>query len=227
MGRDYIHRENPNIQNGNLRSIDLKIKYGSKFIPFGVIGQKRAVFSMEHSSSRILASDFSFTRYELILDWRINTFLKRRLMPNCIDLRLVTGTSTGDLPLQKFGCVDASLGFLKLFGAFKSLNNQPFEGEKYMAVFWEHNFRTVPFEILGLNILARKSVEFILQGASGRTWIVKEKLNNLGYTPRYRDSFYHEIGFSLNKLFYIFRFDFTLRLDKNEFYFSISAPRLY
>lgn len=226
LSQDYIQRENPVIKEGWLRSILFQIQYGSNFIPFGILGQKRAALSVEHSSKDIFASDFLFTRYQLTIDWRIQTFLKRRFMPNAIDIRVVAGTYTGELPIQKFGAMDVGLGSFASFGSFKSLRNYPYEGEKYLAVFWEHNFRTVPFEILGIRTIAKNGIELILHGASGRTWINEERLKKWDYLPNYLNSFHSEIGLSLNKLFNIFRIDFTNRLNSREFYFSISAPKL-
>jgi len=227
FGRDFIQRENPQIDNGYLRSVDFKIEYGSNYIPFGVVGQRRAVFSVEHSSAKILSSDFNFTRYVFAIDWRINTFLKRRFMPNSLDIRFIAGTYTGDIPLQRFGAIDANLGIYNSFGALKSLQNRPYEGGKYFAIFCEHNFRTVPFELLGLTKLAKKGVEIILHGASGRTWISSKRLSSLNYLPQYTNSFHHEIGISINKLFYLLRLNFTQRLDKKEFYVGISVPRFF
>lgn len=226
LGKDFVQRENPAIKKGRLNSVLLKIQYGSKFVPFGILGQKRAILSIEHSSKDIFSSDFSFTRYELIVDWRIHTLFKRRFLPNAIDIRIVAGTYSGELALQKFGALDVSLGSFNSFGAFKSLRSQPYEGEKYFGIFWEHNFRTVPFEILGITPVARSGVELILHGASGRTWINDERLKKMSYLPNYLDSFHSEIGLSLNKLFKIFRIDFTYRLDNKELYFNISAPKL-
>jgi len=143
-----------------------------------------------------------------------------------IDLRVVAGTYTGELPMQKFGALDVSLGHFNTFGSFKSLNNYPYEGEKYFGVFGEHNFRTVPFEIFGINSIAKSGVEVILHGALGRTWISEEKLKQLDYTPNYMDFYYYEIGISLNKLFKVFRIDCTYSLDKKEYYLSISTPRM-
>ena len=225
FGEDFIQRENPSINEGTLRSILFNIQYGSKYIPFGIIGQKRAILSIEHSS-RDIYSDFSFSQLQLILDWRIPTFLKSRVLPNVIDLRVVAGTYAGELPLQKYGALDVSLGCFNTFGSFKSLGNYPYEGEKYFGVFWEHNFRTLPFEIFGISSIAKSGVEIILHGALGRTWIDGEKLKQLDYTPNYMNSYSHEIGISLNKLLKIFRIDFTYSLDKNEYYLSISVPRM-
>ena len=227
LGRDHVQRINPEIQEGMLRSVEVMLSFGDKYTPWGVVGQKRAEFKLEHSTPDFLSSDFSFTRYQLTLDWRLATFYRRRLLPNVMDVRMVAGTSIGDLPIQRFGAIDASMGAFGPFGVLKSLRGTPYEGERYFALFWEHNFRTVPFEILGMRSLAKKGIGIILHGASGRTWISDGRRNELGYEPQYIDGFHHEMGLSLNSLFGILRVDATERLDKPEFFLGVSIARMF
>ena len=223
--KERVRRENPPVDEGSLRSIFLAVASGSNPIPLGFAGQRRLEFTLEYSDRSLFRSDFSFLRLGLVLDWRMATLFRRRFSPNCLDLRIVASTSAGRLPVQRFVIVDASLGGFSAFGAFKSLRSRPYEGEKTLAVFWEHNFRTVPFEILGLRGLARRGVEVILHGASGRTWLDETRMQALGFVPNSIDHFHHEIGFSINKLFYVLRLDFTARLDRRGFFFGVSVPR--
>lgn len=220
-------RPNPAIQEGNLRSIGINLVFGDEYTPFGVVGQNRAEFSAEYSPSSFLSNEFDFTRYQFSLNARIPTFFKRRLMPNTLELRIVGGTFTGSLPVQRFGILDVSLGAFSPFGTFKSLRGFPLDGEKYLAVFWEHNFRTIPFEILGLRSLAKRDLGIIIHGASGRTWIDPARLSSLTYAPRYQDSFRHEIGLSLNGLFGMIRLDYTRRLDKAGDYLGFGFKRFF
>ena len=148
-------------------------------------------------------------------------------MPNTLELRLVGGTFSGTLPVQRFGILDVSLGAFSPFGVFKSLQGYPLEGEKYFAVFWEHNFRTIPFEMIGLRSIAKRDLGIILHGAFGRTWIESSRLTTLTYSPRYQHSFRHEIGVSLNGLFGFFRLDYTRRLDKPGDYIGFGFKRFF
>ena len=170
---------------------------------------------IEWSSPDLLASDFSFFKCELGVDWRVETFLKRRVNPNVLDVRVVAGTSAGDLPVQRFGVLDVWRPVTS-FGAFRHLGGSPYEGEKYLGVYWQHNFRAAPFEMFNLGHLARNGFEIILFGGSGRTWISKEKLNTLQYAPRVLDKFYHEAGIALSWA-RILRLDATKRLDERGF----------
>jgi len=227
LGRDVIQRENPILPVGNLRSLDIQLTAGEEFIPFGIIGQNHLTLRAEFCPSEILESDFNYQLYQAALDLRIPTFFRRRLMPNVFDIRLAAGTSSGSLPPQRFGTLDGALQIFAPFPSFKSLIGKAYEGEKYFGVFWEYNFRTLPFEIIGWRQLAQKNIGIILHGASGRTWIEEKHQENLSYQPVYQDRFHNEIGLSVNGLLNFFRIDFTRRLDKSEFYAGFSLSRLF
>ena len=226
LGSVKKQRENPSIQKGQLRSLELSVSSGEIRSSFGLAGMKGAELKIEHSSKNIFKSDFSFTRYLISLNWRIETFLKRRLLPNTLDLRLTGGTSSGELPVQRFGALDGSFMALTPFGVFRSLTNHPLEGEHYGAFFWEHNFRTVPFELLGLRWVAKKGIGIILHGAAGRTWMSDNRLKQLNYKPFYNDGFINEIGLSLNGLFGLLRIDATKRLDKRGYAIGFGIARI-
>ena len=208
LGRDIVQRANPPIDEGRLRSVDFRLAFAKS-------RYKRATVRIEWSSPDLLSSDFSFFKCELGVDWRVETFLKRRANPNVLDVRVVAGTSTGDLPVQRFGVLDVWRP-VTAFGTFRHLGDYPYEGEKYLGVYWQHNFRAAPFEIFNLGYLARNGFEIILYGGSGRTWISQEKLNTLHYTPHVLDKFYHEAGIALSWS-RILRLDATKRLDERGF----------
>ncbi len=226
--RNGSKRPNPPITEGRLRSLAFSVKYGDRdSVPFGLGPVRRASVDMETASPRTLGGDFSFTRYSCRLDWRFDTFFRRRLMPNALDIRIVGGYMTGDAIPQRFGILDGTLGMFDPFGTFRTLRNLPIEGPRYAAVFWEHNFRTVPFEMVGLRWLARKGIGVIVHGASGRTWISRSDLAELGYTPRYQDGVRSEIGVSLNGIFGLLRVDATKRIDANGMFAGVGLARLF
>lgn len=227
LGRKNDQRPNPAVDDGTMRSVHIEAVYGDDFVPLGFVGQKRAEIKIEHSNRDLLASDFGFTSYRAAVDWRFNTFFSRRFLPNVLDVRWIGGTYTGHLPIQRLAAIDGSLQFFTPFGAFKTLRGKPYEGEKYTALFWEHNFRTIPFELIGLRWVAQKSIGIIVHGASGRTWISKGRLTAMGYTPGYTDHFHHEVGVSLSGLFGFFRLDAAERLDKKGFYAGVSFARVF
>ena len=228
-------RENPPVTPGNLRALAFDIVYNPPSGPQGappdappaVFGQKKIRLGIEHSRPGLLSSDFSFTQYKLELDWRFKTFHRRRFLANVLDLRIVAGTASGTLPPQRFGHIDAGLDGFNTFGAFRTLQENPYEGERYAALFWEHNFRTLPFEWIGQEWLVKRGIGLILHGGHGRTWISDARLASLPYTPQYQDRFHHEIGISINALLGILRLDVTRRLDTPKYFVGLGIARLF
>ena len=223
LNRDWRPRPNPAIEEGRLRSVEAGFEWGGPYRPFGVTANRRVEVGVEHSSTG-LGSDFSFTRLRLALDGHFKTFLKRRVTPNALDVRLVTGYSIGDVPVQRFGSLEASMGFFSPFGAFRTVRGHPYEGEHYAALYWEHNFKTTPFELLGLWGWAMRGTGLVVHGASGRTWIAPKRRAALGYDPRHAGSFRHEVGISL-MLYHLLRLDFTRRLDRPGWSAGLSLVR--
>jgi len=225
IGSDYEQRLNPDIPEGHLNSVSFKIQYAGDYVPFGLFGQNRASFQIEHSTPDVLKSDFSFTTYRASADLLIRTFLTRRILPNTLNIHLSGGYSQGDMPFQRFGILDARMGAFSPYAVFKTQVNRPMEGENYFGVFWEHHFRTVPFELLGIDWLVDQQIGLIVHGASGRTWISDKTLQTSNYNFNYQDSFRHEVGVSVNGILQWFRVDFTQRLDKQDFSIGVSMLR--
>lgn len=226
FNKDRIQRSNPAIDEGKLRSVNAVIVLGDEFIPWGPTGQNRLEISVEHSSPDFMKSDFSFTRHELIWCGHITTFLPRRLLPNCLDFQLVAGKAEGLMPIQRYYGMDARLGVLTPFGAFKTLSQRPV-GDSYIGIFWEHHFRTVPFEILGLQWLAKKGLGILIHGASGKTWVSEENASTLSNGIFSLNDWYHEIGLSINGVLNFFRLDVTKRLNQPGWFVGFSVARLF
>ncbi len=237
-------RPNPAIIEGNLRSLSFEFSVGRDSVfhigkqselkrnnsPALKLFEKNFSLKIEHSSPDIFDSDYSFTRGEVSLGWRFNTFLKRRMSPNTLDLKLIAGGVYGDPPIQKHVLLYGTAGSFSEFGMFRSLRPLPLEGEKYAAILAEHNFRTVPFELLGLDFIAKLGLEIIVYGAAGRTWFSEEKLSGLNYTPSYHNGYMSEVGFSINKvipLYPIVRLDFTYNNYDNNFYMGFGLAKIF
>jgi hypothetical protein len=87
--------------------------------------------------------------------------------------------------------------------------------------------RTVPFELLGLRWLVKRSIGILVFGGHGRTWIRPSRLAQLGYTPAYTNRLHHELGGSINGIFGLFRFDFARRLDRPGLFLGLSMAKLF
>tara|TARA_B100001964_G_scaffold141763_1_gene156224 strand:+ start:51 stop:347 length:297 start_codon:yes stop_codon:yes gene_type:complete len=92
---------------------------------------------------------------------------------------------------------------------------------------WEHHFRTLPFELLGWDWLARRNIGIIVFGGHGRTWILEDRLASFAYVHQYVDQFHLEIGVSVNGLLGLLRLDFAKLLDADGFTISVGFARIF
>lgn len=229
VGADPL-RPNPAITEGRLRSVGVRLDYGDGFSPLQLFGQNHIRLDVEHSSDA-LGSDFGFTTFATAIDWRFATFGRRRLIPNTLELRLVAGASTGDVPRQRLGIVDGSMGVYRPFGVLHTRTGVPYQGDRHAGLFWEHNFRTVPFELLELRRLARKGYSLIVFGGHARAWLDQEPSEEPSLdadpAPYVSDDWHHEVGVSLSGIFSLFRVDVAKRLDAGGWTVGIGAARMF
>jgi hypothetical protein len=230
LGRSTTQPPNPSVDAGWLRSVALTATLGNGGL-LGITPVNRMQASVEHSFLDLAASDYDFTRFEVVADARIETFFQRRLLPNTLDLRLDAGMSLGTPPLQRFGVAEASPLPYTPFGALRTLDDRPYQGEHHVAFFWEHNFRTVPFELIGWQAPVDQDIGLIVHGGHGRTWIgddAQQRLRRRGVFLRTTDGFHHELGLSVNGLLYdSLRLDLTKRLDAPSFSVGVSVLRFF
>lgn len=215
-------RDHPEITEGNLRSLQVEIGYNVSEQNFGFAGNRQIRLLAEYSDE-ILGSDFSFERLALTLDWNFNTFYPRRLFTNTLDIHLRAGTYNGEIPYQRVGVIDGSMSYFSPFGTLKTRRNLPYEGSEYWLFTAEHNFRTIPFELLGLRKIVEKGWGVILFGGAGYT----RTSSSLIGPAMDSDGIHSEIGFSLNSLFGIMRVDFAKRMDQRGSYIGFSVPRYF
>jgi hypothetical protein len=229
LGRNDNYRYNPAIDEGRLNALNFVAGYNlDETYNFGVTGQKYIRFEVEHSS-HALGSDFDFTRYETRLAWSFPTFYKRRLLPNTLDMGIKAGTFSGDLPYQKMGIIDGAIGPLGPYGILRAARGRPYEGEQYLAFHAEHNFRTIPFEAIGLQPLVDRDIGLILFAGAAKTWgpetIPQQSLSS--YAPHGTRGTHWEVGASLNGILGLFRVDFATRLDQPALLINIGLARLF
>ena len=227
-GNTDLQRPNPTIDPGRLHSVSLVVDAGDPDKrPAFLSGRRRIALGVEHSRPAF-GSDFTFTQVRMTLDWRFRTLFKRRLLSNVLDVRVVGSSFLGTLPRQRFDILDTMLIELAAFGAFRTWVDRPYEGEKTLGVFWEHNFRTVPFELIGWRWMVERNIGLIVHGAHGRTWFGDRTLAGLDYKPQYLDRFHHETGVSINGLWDLFRVNLTRGgWIRTRYYASVEMARLF
>ncbi len=225
FGGSFTQRENPDINSfGGVHSFVAGFSFGDSEETLGVTGRRFLDVHVEHALPG-LDSDHAFTRYNASLEWRFNTFFTRRLLPNTLDVKVVGQRGFGDLPVTRFGAVDGRMTFYNQFGTLKTLQSKPYRGDDALGIFWEHNFKTVPFEILGMRRAAENAINLIVFGGHARTWQSSPVLQPS--LVRSSDGWHQEVGVSVSGLFSLFRVDFATRLDAPGFTVGLGSARIF
>ncbi len=219
LNKTVNKRENPAINPGRLNSVSMRFNWGELANTFGTVGQTGLTLQIEHSAPGI-GSDFAFTRFSGRMDLHLKTWYARYLFPNSLDICILAGDRIGKLPVQSLGILDSRLLALAPFAAFKTLADEPFYGDRYVALHAEHNFRGMPWQWLGLTRLADKGVHILLHGGVGRTWLDERAV----LLPEL-NQWHAEAGLAVNGILTYLRCDFSMRLTGNRAFFITLAPR--
>ena len=203
-----------------VRSIRFDGALGTLDEPAGLF-PRRAISVRVEGAPSFLAAGASFWRADALIETRVGTFGRRRVLPAALDLRLSGGVSGGALPLVRQFAVEHAFGQGAFgaapFGALRARTDRPEAGDRYALLAWEHSFRTIPFEVLGLDGLARRAYNVLVHGAHARTW----------GGPLAADRAHHELGVSLSGLFGLFRLDLTQRLDAPGTVVGLGVARVF
>ncbi len=222
FGWHDTRRENPEIDEGTLQSLVFSTAINKQQNTFGVTGRRQLLLEIEWSDKAI-GSEFNFINYRASIDWNVQTFFSRRVFANTLDLHFSGGLSSGTVPIQKFGIVDGSMSRFTPFGALKTRQFLPYEGTRHWLAVAEHNFRSIPFEWMGLNWFADRGWGIIVFGGAGHSYA-----DRTVYENRYLSNGVHtEVGLSLNSIFGILRVDIARRLDAPATFVGVSVPRYF
>lgn len=222
LGRSGPPRPNPAATEGRLHAATLTAVWGDDPLALGtrLFPGPGAALMVEAAEPGILGGDFGYLRLEAAAHARLATGLRRRLFPMTLDLRLAAGTARGELPPQRAFSVEGTAMALAPAGSLRSLREVRASGARFAAATWEHDFRSVPFEIAGLTRLADLGFSLHLHGGHARLWEPPAGAVSL---PGWR----HEVGIGLSGgLTVPARLDLTVRLDAPGVFLSIGLPRL-
>jgi hypothetical protein len=83
----------------------------------------------------------------------------------------------------------------------------------------EHNFRSVPFLMLGIPFLYKSGIEILVDATAAQSWLNSSSMTN---------GWYYEAGIGIGKIFGIIRADVTYRISNpNDVLFTIGISSLF
>lgn len=210
-------RLNPPIIDGKINSIGFEINWN--FNKARRLSNFGFYLGAEHSSKNYLLSDFEFTKWQFLMNWRQRTFPLARF-----DLKLGAGMIVGDAVPQKFFSIESSSSIISANTSMRGSREKEFYGSKYATLSFEHNWGEIIPGLIRIPNIAEFGVEFINYFNAAFTEFDKNSkfatINGIYFVPNSTaatpDKFYYEVGLGLNRLFIFLRTDLTVRLSQVE-----------
>ncbi len=207
-GNDTPQRSNPAISAGVVTALTARIDWGlAEPALFGRANGLRCEY--ERGLQDVCGGQFDYHLCRVTASARLSTFQRRQPVPNAFDLHFMAGTESGRVPWQKSSGLPGSLGAWSPFGSFHTVRGGSLYAQQYVALFWEHNFRALPFDLLGWRFPGEQGLNLLLHGGHGH---ISRKHSAGALTE------YHELGLSLSGLFSYLRLDVSRRLGKPGFW---------
>jgi len=220
--RREAFRLNPVAAPGRMGSFTLDARIGHEKAPLDIVFENGLDLTLESASPSLTGGDFRFTRYDAVLSLTFPTFAESFLFRPGFRLRAMTGGSWGDLPVQRRFAVESTLSGSTMLGALYGLHPREYTGTGYASVVLEHNFRSLPFLALGIPFLYKSGLELIAFGGVARPWGTPSAPGGDMH------GMYGEVGFGVNRILDLFRWDFAWRLvAPRTFYLALNAASLF
>lgn len=158
---------NPSVQDQLLGSVETRLAAGEFWQPYHANAHRRVEIRLEAGHG---VSSGGYVRAVLRADTYVNTYWRSRPQPARLMVRFLTGASRGTLPHVRRHGLEGTMGPAAALGTLRSLLDRQLTGRHVGGLYWEHDFRSALFEVLGLRRLAEAGFGVRFGGAHARIW---------------------------------------------------------
>lgn len=206
LNKNEIFRPNPpvSLEGAEWNRFGGKLTVGIPEGVAGLIAGRGMSLGAERGSTEWNGEERSYIRVDGVLSFTMPTFTSRFLFHPQLSLRMAGGWSSRELPRELWRAPENALGIYGPVGALRGARHRELAGQRYAVITAEHNFRSMPFILLGMRGISRKGIELIVHGGLARSW-----REGIGIPERIS---YAEAGFGIGRLADILRLDVTRRL---------------
>ncbi|MCX6168548.1 MAG: DUF5686 family protein [Ignavibacteriales bacterium] len=198
-----IVRVNPIIAEGNDNRISFNIRIGKNPNEYQPIASDGFIAQLDVSNP-ILGSDFNYKRLRFISQITTKTLYEELFSSPYFLLGMEGGFVLGDFWPQHRFTPNTALNIYSPFLSFKGLSPYEYYGDKMIAIHAEHNWRSVPYQALGLNFLTDLNIDFITGINLLKMWTI-----NSYFSSNNLNSVYWEAYLSFGKILGVLRLDFS------------------
>ena len=202
-------RVNPGIIEGLDRRTYFKILLGKDPTEIQFIPEDGLIAQLDFSNP-VFKSDFNYKRFQIAGLFRMQTFYQELFIAPYLEMNFDAGIVTGNYGPQHLYSPNTALGFFAPTRVFKGLNPYRYAGTEMVALHLEHNWRTIPFQALGLNFISDLYLDFITGVSILKTW------NKSDYLPEAAmNKPYWEIYTGISKILGALKIDLSYNSLKN------------
>lgn len=194
-------RDNPEILEGRDNRASLFFLFGKNPLDVQVIPENGLIAQIDLSEPA-LNSDFKYQKFRLIGMVKTKTFYDELFVGPYLQFTIDAGIVTGDFGPQHTFSPNSRLAFYSPQGVFKGLKPYQFFGTEMLSLHFEHNWRTVPFQALGLDFITDLHIDLITGISALQMWNKSDYF--IESTP---DKPYWEVYVGLSRLFAFMRVD--------------------
>ncbi|NMB83011.1 MAG: carboxypeptidase-like regulatory domain-containing protein [Ignavibacteria bacterium] len=203
-----IVRINPQINEGMDNRISLNVQLGTDPYKFSPVIMDGLIAQFELSNP-ILNSVFNYKRLQIQAQVTTSTIYNELFSAPYFLFGLETGITFGNFGPQHLITPTTALNIYSPFLSMKGIETYEYIGDKLIALHVEHNWRTIPFQLMGIDFLTDLNFDVITGINFLKVW------NDSPYfTSQIPNPDYWEGYISLGKLFGLGRIDFSYGANK-------------
>lgn len=201
-------RINPSIIEGNDNRISVGLLWGTSPYTYMPI-QKDGLIAQLDISNPLFGSIFNYKRFKVTSQVSTKTIYDELFSAPYFLFGFESEFVLGGFGPQHTITPTSALNVYSPFLSFKTLKTYEYVGDKFISIFAEHNWRTIPFQSLGLTFLADLNIDIITGVNLLKMWNESNYFIN-----KTRNSIFWEGYFSLARILGIGRIDFSHGANK-------------
>jgi hypothetical protein len=134
--------------------------------------------------------------------WKFETFLSEMFLAPFLNVRFEGGLIDGNFGKQHTITPDVALSSYAPTGVIKGLEANQLAGDRMVSLQVEHNWRTLPYQLLELDFITDLSLDLITGFSITKLWNTK----NIAITQNLKNS-YWEVNCGLGRILGMLRLD--------------------
>ena len=143
------------ISPGHHKSLELRVATGSDWQPYHIDPQQRVEVRIQYGNA---PQNRQYLKGILLADGYMRTLMRRRPQSAGMSVRVLAGFATSKTPFEQWHVAEGSMGPIGALGTLRTVRNRRLIGRHVAGIHWEHDFRSLLFELMRIRPLVGQKV---------------------------------------------------------------------